>query len=200
MVSNTPGTTRDLVSSELFYESSSFSVFDSAGVRETNDEIEGAGINISLSQIKEADLVLGVFENYDRDMFKYFQGLCKDSSLVLVQNKIDVYKKNIKVFDCCVSAKSGEGFDELKGLIISSFKQDVKKDGFSFVIRDRHEALFKNVISDLNKAYHGLVSSNSIELVAEDLKNARSHLDEMVGKKFPDSLLGDIFNNFCIGK
>ena len=200
LVSNIPGTTRDLVSSELFYESSSFSVFDSAGVRETNDEIEGAGINVSLSQIKEADLVLGVFENYDRDMFKYFQGLCKNSSLVLVQNKIDVYKKNIKVFDCCVSAKSGEGFDELKGLIISSFKQDVKKDGFSFVIRDRHEALFKNVISDLNKAYHGLVSSNSIELVAEDLKNARSHLDEMVGKKFPDSLLGDIFNNFCIGK
>ena len=60
LVSKIPGTTRDLISSELFYASSAFSVFDSAGIRETDDEIEGAGIEVSLSQIKEADLVLGI--------------------------------------------------------------------------------------------------------------------------------------------
>jgi len=200
LVSSTPGTTRDLVGSELFYESSSFSVFDSAGIRETSDEIEGAGIEVSLSQIKEADLVLGVFEEYDQPTFKYFNSLCDKNSFVLVQNKIDVAQRNDNKFDCCVSAKTGEGFDDLKNLIISSFKNNNKKGGFDFVIRDRHEVLFKNVVLDLNTAYIGLVDNKSLELVAEDLKNARSHLDEMVGKKFPDSLLGDIFGSFCIGK
>jgi len=75
-----------------------------------------------------------------------------------------------------------------------------KKDDFNFIIRDRHETLFKKVVSDLSKSLVGLSGGDSIELVAEDLKNARSHLDEMVGKKFSDSLLGDIFNDFCIGK
>jgi len=75
-----------------------------------------------------------------------------------------------------------------------------KDDDFNFIIRDRHEALFKKVVLDLNKSHEGLSGGESIELVAEDLKSARSHLDEMVGKKFSDSLLGDIFNDFCIGK
>ena len=133
-------------------------------------------------------------------MFKYFRGLCKETYFVSVQNKIDIYKKNIKDFDCCVSAKTGEGFDVLKDIVFSNFKKDKAGDDFKFIIRDRHEVLFRGVVSDLNKASLGLNENKSIELVAEDLKNARSRLDEMVGKKFPDSLLGDIFNSFCIGK
>ena len=200
LVSNIPGTTRDLISSELFYESSTFSIFDSAGIRKTDDVIEGAGIKVSLSKIKEADLVLGIFEQFDSRVFDYFYNVCKKTFFVSVQNKIDIFKKNSKDFDCCVSAKTGEGFDVLKDVIFSNFKKSRTKDDFKFVIRDRHETLFKGVLSDLNKATLGLVDNKSIELVAEDLKNARSRLDEVVGKKFPDSLLGDIFNTFCIGK
>jgi len=199
IVSNTPGTTRDLISSELFYEASSFSVFDSAGIRNTKDKIEEAGIAASLSQINDADLVLIVFEDYDVAALDRFKGLCGDKPFINIQNKIDINKPN-NSFDCCVSAKSGAGFDTLKSLIISAFNMGAKKDDFNFIIRDRHEALFKRVVLDLNKSLAGLSGGESIELVAEDLKNARSHLDEMVGKKFSDSLLGDIFNDFCIGK
>jgi len=199
LVSNTPGTTRDLISSELFYEASSFSVFDSAGIRDTKDRIEEAGIAASLSQINDADLVLIVFEDYDPAALDRFKGLCGDKPFINIQNKIDVNKPNNN-FDCCVSAKSGAGFDVLKSLIVSAFDLGAKEDDFNFIIRDRHEALFKKVVLDLNKSHEGLSGGESIELVAEDLKNARSHLDEMVGKKFSDSLLGDIFNDFCIGK
>jgi len=200
LVSSTPGTTRDLIGSELFYESSSFSVFDSAGIRETEDKIEGAGIEASLSQINEADLVLMVFEKHDPDMFDRFSGLCGNAAYISIQNKVDINKPDNNNFDCCVSAKSGFGFDLLKASIVSAFDSGVKKDDFNYIIRDRHEELFKKVVSDLNKSFAGLSDGGSIELVAEDLKNARSHLDEMVGKKFSDSLLGDIFNDFCIGK
>ena len=200
LVSNTPGTTRDLIGSELFYESSSFSVFDSAGIRETKDVVEEAGIAASLSQISDADLVLMVFEEHDPAVFDRFKGLCGDKPFINIQNKIDVNEPKVNSFDCCVSAKSGAGFDVLKSLIVSAFDSGAKEDDFNFIIRDRHEALFKRVVLDLNKSHKGLSGGESIELVAEDLKNARSHLDEMVGKKFSDSLLGDIFNDFCIGK
>ena len=67
-------------------------------------------------------------------------------------------------------------------------------------MRDRHEQIFKSVLVSLSSACNGLEENISLELVAEDLKVARSGFDELVGKKFSDSLLGDIFSSYCIGK
>ena len=71
---------------------------------------------------------------------------------------------------------------------------------YDFLVRDRHEALFNKSVSDIELAVAGLLDNKPLELVAEDLKSARSNLDEVVGVKYSDSLLGDIFNSFCIGK
>ena len=68
------------------------------------------------------------------------------------------------------------------------------------MIKERHEKLFDLVLDNLKKAKANLSEHNNLELVAEDLKNARSSLDQVIGKKFSDSLLGDIFSSFCIGK
>jgi len=102
IVSITPGTTRDIISSELFYESSVFSIQDSAGIRETDNKIEGVGIDLSLSQIKSADLVIGVFDLFDKSLIKSFKDLAKNTSFIAVQNKTDINKKNLECFDCCV--------------------------------------------------------------------------------------------------
>ena len=200
IVSNTPGTTRDIISSELFYESSVFSIQDSAGIRETDNEVEGVGINLSLSEIKNADLVIGVFDCYDKALIKSFSDLSKNIFFISVQNKIDINKKNSKHFDCCVSAKTGEGFNDLKKLILSSFNKGVKKEDYKFMIRDRHNKLFQGVVKNLTSAQRGLNENLSLDLVAEELRLARSCLDELVGEKFSDSLLGDIFSSYCIGK
>jgi tRNA modification GTPase len=85
-------------------------------------------------------------------------------------------------------------------MINDSFKPSAMKKNHKYLIKDRHEKLFRSVVKDLQKAIDGFKSNTSLELVAEDLKNARSHLDEVVGVKFSDSLLGDIFESFCIGK
>ena len=200
IVSDVPGTTRDIVSSELFYESNSFSVFDSAGLRSTNDVVEEIGIQGTLKEIKSADLVLGIFESYDKDVVSEFEVLCKKDKFVCVQNKIDKFSGEGVGFDCCVSAKTGEGFDLLKDMIINFFKKDELGDNNNFLIRDRHEQVFKDVLLSLDSACEGLKENTSLELVAEDLKIARSGFDELVGKKFSDSLLGDIFSSYCIGK
>ena len=199
IVSNLPGTTRDMIGSELFYKSNSFSIFDTAGVRETSDVVEKQGIDISMSEVKNADLVLGIFEKNIHDEINYFKNMCDEKSFVSVLNKSDLNKKEGS-FDCFVSAKTGEGFGELKSIIENRFNSGVKDDGYDFLIKERHEKLFYFVLEDLEKAKANLSKKESLELVAEDLKNARSFLDEVVGKKFSDSLLGDIFSSFCIGK
>tara|TARA_B100000963_G_scaffold329902_1_gene319628 strand:+ start:2079 stop:3392 length:1314 start_codon:yes stop_codon:yes gene_type:complete len=200
IVSSVPGTTRDIVNGELFYESNSFSVFDSAGLRDTKDAIEGVGIEKTLTEIKSADLVIGVFEFYKKGVVDGFKNLSKKNKFVSVQNKTDINLKEDSLFDCCVSAKTGEGFDDLKKIILNFFSSSVKQDDHNYLIRERHENIFNNVLICLSSACDGLEQNNSLELVAEDLKNARSGFDELVGKKFSDSLLGDIFNSYCIGK
>ncbi len=199
IVSNIPGTTRDMIGSELFYKSNSFSIYDTAGIRETSDVIEKKGIDISVSEIKNADLILGIFENNTPDEIDFFKKMCGDKKFICVQNKLDLNKKDL-VFDSWVSAKTGEGFSELKSLIEKSFDSGIKNNEYSFLIKERHEKLFNLVLGELEKAKINLAEHNGLELVAEDLKSARSCLDQVIGKKFSDSLLGDIFSSFCIGK
>ena len=200
IVSDIPGTTRDIISSELFYESNVFSVFDSAGLRETKDVVEEAGIKNTLNEIKNTDLVVGVFECYSKSVIDEFKSLAGDNKFVCIQNKVDINIKKDDCFDCCVSAKTGEGFEVLKEIIVNCFNSKVDKKKYNYLVRERHENIFNEVVHSLSSACKGLEQGTSLELVAEDLKNARSGFDELVGKKFSDSLLGDIFNSYCIGK
>ena len=200
IVSDIPGTTRDIISSELFYESNTFSVFDSAGLRDTEDVIEEVGIKNTLNEIKNTDLVVAVFECYNKSVVDKFKSLAGDNNFVCIQNKIDINIKKEDCFDCCVSAKTGEGFEVLKEIIINCFNSKADKKEYNYLIRERHENIFNEVALSLSSAYKGMEQGTSLELVAEDLKNARSGFDELVGKKFSDSLLGDIFNSYCIGK
>ena len=143
---------------------------------------------------------MGVFEGGDIDSVDFFKKLCGEKKFISIQNKIDVNLANNSGFDCCVSAKTGVGFDVLIKMINDNFKPSSMKKNHKYLKKDRHEKLFRSVVKDLQKAIDGFKSNTSLELVAEDLKNARSHLDEVVGVKFSDSLLGDIFESFCIGK
>ena len=202
IVSDVPGTTRDMIGSEIFYETNSFKIFDTAGFREAPGVLEKKGIDISMSEINNSDLILGVFEKSNMESFNFFNDLCSGKNYICVQNKIDLDDCDDVVFDCCVSAKTGEGFGRLKSLVEDCFNGGVKESDYKFLIKERQEKLFYSVLSSLKSAIEGLSGSTDIflELVAEDLKDARSCLDEVVGIKYSDSLLGEVFNSFCIGK
>ena len=200
IVTNQPGTTRDMISSEAFFEKSVFSISDTAGMRKTDDVIEEKGIEMSLSHISEVDLVLGVFENYEKNIMSFLKKTCKSNKFISVQNKTDINEADVKRYDCCVSAKTGDGFKELRQKISNSFNVSDTRNEMGFMVRDRHVKIFVSVAENLEQAIQGLSNKKTLELVAEDLKNARSELDELIGKKFSDSLLGDIFSSFCIGK
>jgi tRNA modification GTPase len=199
LVSNIAGTTRDLVESELFYNNTSFSLSDSAGIRETKDEIESKGIDLTLEQIGAADVVVGIFDSSDSGVINSFSGLVKNKKYITVYNKLDLGVPRSGGFDCLVSAKTGEGFNELKDVLADAFKVCENND-YTYLVRDRHISLFNSSLENLRSALLKIKNVEGLELVAEDLRLARKSLDDVVGIKTSDSLLGDIFSSFCIGK
>ena len=200
LVSEKPGTTRDLVESEIFYNEASFSIFDTAGLRETDDAIESKGMQFALKHIKSVDLVIGIFDSDEESVLDRFAKLSEGRNYLKVYNKTDLGNVvNNDAFDCRVSAKTGEGFDKLKDLISSSFKSDISGD-YTYLVRDRHISLFQSSVDHLQNGFSKINDGSGLELVAEDLRLAREDLNEIIGVKVSDSLLGDIFSSFCIGK
>ena len=199
LISNTPGTTRDIIESEVFYSNLSFSLFDTAGIRDTHDSVEAMGINQTKSEINNADVVVGVFDSPLDESVDYFKALVGDKNFIKVLNKIDLNKPRLGDFDCLISAKTGEGFDVFKKKIVSFF-DNTSSDAATFLVRDRHVVLFNDSVKALKKCLVVLESGEGLEIAAEELKISRNYLDVVVGEKTSDSLLGDIFSNFCIGK
>jgi tRNA modification GTPase len=200
LVSEKPGTTRDLVESEVFYNEASFSVSDTAGLRETDDVVESKGMEFALEHLNNVDLVVGVFDSDEGSVLDRFSKLSKEKKYLKVYNKTDLgHVVREGVFDCMVSAKTGEGFDGLKKLISNAFKSDISGD-YMYLVRDRHIGLFQSSINHLENAFLKLNEGGGLELIAEDLRLARDDLNEIIGVKMSDSLLGDIFSSFCIGK
>jgi len=187
------------VESELFYNNASFSLSDSAGIRNTEDEIESRGINLALGQINNADVVVGIFDSFNKDEMKKFSNLVHSKKYIKVYNKLDLGGPAVDAFDCLVSAKTGEGFGKLKNVLADAFRVSGQSD-YSYMVRDRHISLFNSSLESLKEAVIKIENVEGLELVAEDLKLARKSLDAIVGVKTSDSLLGDIFSSFCIGK
>ena len=199
LVSSVPGTTRDLIESEVFYNNMSFYVSDSAGIRETEDLIEAKGIDLGISEVSKADVVVGIFDSSDEGVINKFRKISGERIFLAVYNKLDLSKADIKLFDCCVSAKTGEGFDHFKKVLGGAF---INKDigDYDYLVRERHIALFNKTICSLKSAEKRLLGKDAMELAAEDLRISRAYIGDVVGVKTSDSLLGDIFSSFCIGK
>ena len=199
LVSNIPGTTRDLIDSEIFYNSVNMELVDSAGVRETDDLIESMGVERSGDEVHDSALVLVVLDHLTENLAKGFASTLNKKNHLFIFNKSDE-KSPSQSYDCIVSAKSGEGIQELKRLIFDSIQKNNEGPKKTFIIRERHLVLFQSALSSLDACIEKISKESDIELAAEDLKMVRSSFDEFLGVKYPDELLGDIFNDFCIGK
>ena len=199
LVSNVPGTTRDLIDSEMFYNSVNMELVDSAGVRETDDLIEARGVALSGGEVHGSALVLVVLDHFTENLVNDFASILVEKNHLFVFNKSDERAPS-QAYDCVVSAKSGEGIQELKKMIFESIQKNNKGSKKTFIIRERHLVLFKSALSVLGACIDKISKEGDIDLAAEDLKMVRSYFDEFLGIKYPDELLGDIFKDFCIGK
>jgi tRNA modification GTPase len=205
IVSETPGTTRDVVDAHLIYDGISITLTDTAGIRETRDSIEKEGVKRAINKVREADLVLNVLDSKER-----FHTNTADfkGSVITVLNKIDLLsetdnKSLNKYFKnpVCVSALTGDGIPNLKREIKRALHMSNIFSDEVYLITQRQYSIAKTSLQSISNAIDKLKSASPpLELVSVDLRDALSAVDQMLGKTTSDDILNNIFGRFCIGK
>lgn len=199
------GTTRDTVKSHIQINGIPLHIIDTAGLRETDDEIEKFGIARTWRAVESANialLLLDATHGITEVEKSILDRLPSDLSKIWVHNKIDLRAESpsLKEIDgemhIFISAKKGDGVDLLKGHLLKMAGWQTTSEGV-FMARTRHLEAIAEVESFLNQA---LQSIQQAELVAENLRAAQTALSSITGEFTPDDLLGEIFSKFCIGK
>ena len=219
IVTDTPGTTRDVLEEYLNIKGLPVRIMDTAGIRETHEMAEREGVTRSLRAIADADIVIGVVDGAgvlnSEDVMVLNR--IRDKKSIIAINKADLpltdgnlemrirdYSDNI----LRISAKTGAGLDELKDRIKESVFRS-RKPGVGgssvencgvIVTNVRHRTAIDNAIGALDRVTDGLKSALPLEIIAVEMRDALDALGGIVGTITTDDILNRIFNEFCIGK
>lgn len=207
IVTEIPGTTRDVIADRILIKGIAVTVSDTAGIRETADRIELEGINRAISETGRADIVVVVMEYNDtRDDLFYLRNKLNDAGrAVIVRNKIDLIPDVPKAVledgipAVYMSAKTGAGLDLLEEQILKSVAEESSEEN-TILARERHIEALSRVRVRLLAGLTVLDKGHSPELLAAELNEAQHHLSGITGEFVADDLLGEIFSRFCIGK
>ncbi len=204
IVSSIPGTTRDIIREEVVIDGVLYRLFDTAGIRETQDEIEIEGVRRSREAVTNADLILfinDVVQNISVDLYEEISKLTDEKKIIVVLNKVDIKHSSLLKADVAISAKTGEGinalFDLLKEKALGSESYSEKG---AVVSNLRHYNCLKRAKTNLKAALDSCNNNLSGEFIAVDLRNAENSLAEITGEITTDDILNNIFMHFCIGK
>lgn len=202
------GTTRDRVKESIQIEGVPMHIIDTAGLRQTSDEVEAKGIERTWDAIRLADLVIFLTapnaEKEANDLRAQILGALPPKCPVLeLINKADLLgQDSISTNNpaLLISAKTGQGMDALKQKILETVGWNGPQEG-AIVARRRHLDCLERAAEHIeNSEIFAANGNNSLELFAEELFLAQNHLGQITGKLLPDDLLGKIFSQFCIGK
>jgi len=212
IVTEIPGTTRDAVEEILYIEGIPLILVDTAGIRNTEDRIEKIGVEKSLKQIDDADLVIIVldgsreFDNIDEQIIKKIE----EKQTICCINKKDVKQKiNIDNIACHfpteniikISALKGSGVkileERIKSMIINNGDSVIEE---KIIVNSRHKNILKEILDMLNNALEAIDNNLSEEFPSSDLRIAYDLIGEITGETVRDDILERVFLRFCIGK
>ncbi len=204
IVSQIPGTTRDVIREEASIDGVLFRLYDTAGIRTTSDEIEKEGVIRSREAVKNADVVIFVNDatsGFDIDIYNEILEIQPEEKIIKVINKTDLKEPEGMSGDVYISAKTGKGMDELlKILKEKALGSETYTEKSAVVSNLRHFNALKKAKESLLIALDSVDKKMSGEFISVDLRNAENHLGEIIGKVTTDDILNNIFSNFCIGK
>ena len=203
IVSEMAGTTRDVVETHLNIDGYPVIISDTAGIRDSKDEIEKKGIKLSLNKAENADLKLVVIDGKNPNLSGFLNDLLKKDA-ILVVNKSDLIKekldKEISKFNyVLISLKNNLNIDKLIEKIKDQLKNKFISEEDILITRERHRQHLVQCIDHL-KNFLKKNNKKDFDKAAEDLRLATRHLGMIVGKVDVEEILGSIFNDFCIGK
>lgn len=200
IVSSVPGTTRDAVEGTLEIEGVRFNLYDTAGIRESENEIENIGIARARALIDGADLILFVLDGSEKmseeDAEIYSQ--VADKPKIVVSNKNDLQGEGGEKCDIRVSAKTGENIAALRAMMLEKSMAGYDTDA-AFLIEKRHYDALACALAEINEAV-SLCGNVPLDLLGVHLKAAWDKLGEISGKTATEEIINEIFSKFCVGK
>lgn len=203
IVTDTPGTTRDLLEEEIQFCGLHFRLVDTAGIRVTDEIIEKEGVARSKKAAKEADLILFVCDiqnKFSTEEQALYDSLPQEKT-VLIWNKIDLPHDPPSIDGIHISTKEQRGIDELKEAvyqIIWSGGPPSKEE--VWITNHRHHQALVQGIDAIDRVKHGLENETSPEFLAADMKEALKELGTIIGTNITEDVLSAIFSKFCVGK
>jgi tRNA modification GTPase len=210
IVSNIAGTTRDTIEDEITIDGIRFRFIDTAGIRNTKDEIEKIGVEKALEKLKNSAIYIYLFDSTEMDMNDVkveLDSFSTTSSQLIVANKIDKASKSVlntiknSVLPVLsISAKKKESIDQLKKSLLDLAGKEALDKNQLIVTNSRHYDILLKSLEEIIKVQNGIDQNLSGDLLAIDLRQALYYLGEITGKVSNDDLLGNIFANFCLGK
>ena len=204
IVTDIAGTTRDVLKERIQLDGMPLHIIDTAGLRESDNEIEQEGIRRAHQEIKNADKILLLIDARDPEIESLFSTL-PSGNITRIYNKIDLLGQEPEIkqtedgTEIYLSIKTGRGMDLLKLHLKQSVGFNEATDNV-FIARRRHIEALNKGHEFVESALNQLTGSRAGELVAEDLRQAQMSLAEITGTVSSDDLLGKIFSSFCIGK
>lgn len=202
IVTSTPGTTRDVLRETVQIAGLPVVLADTAGIRETRDEVESEGVRRAQREMHAADLIFWVVDITDGSAHP-LPGLPDQVPVIRIENKIDRVgvrpergPRRVRL-----SAHTGAGLDLLEEMVLEELGFSTHGEGGGeFSARQRHVEAIRQAGEHLDRGSRELAASGSGELLAEELRLAADCLGEITGRISSDDLLGRIFSSFCIGK
>ena len=218
IVSDIAGTTRDTIEDELSIGGIAFRFIDTAGIRETQDTIEGLGIKKTFEKIDQAQVVVFLIDssrllsrevtvaNLQIEIGK-IKNKYPQKALIVVGNKADIItsKEKTHLKDSIeslqlIAAKTGQGVEDLKTSLLEFVNTGALKDNQTIVTNTRHYDALLKALEEITRVQEGINAGLSGDLMAIDIRQALCYFGEITGEITNDDLLGNIFANFCIGK
>ncbi|MCJ7665719.1 MAG: 50S ribosome-binding GTPase, partial [Actinobacteria bacterium] len=212
IVTEIPGTTRDAIEEILYVGGIPLMLIDTAGIRNTDDRIEKIGVEKSLKQIDDADIVIIVldgsrdFDDIDKQIIKKIE----EKKTICCINKKDIEQKiNIDNIKCHFPAESIIKISALRGNGVRELERRIKKmildNGGSVVeekiiVNIRHKNILKKILNMLQRAREAMENNLSEEFPSSDLRIAYDLIGEITGETTGDDILNSVFSRFCIGK
>jgi tRNA modification GTPase len=211
IVTETPGTTRDVLEEYLNIKGLPLRIMDTAGIRQSEDLAEKEGIRRSLQSIENADLVIAIFDGSEplrKEDFEVIEKV-KNKKTIHILNKSDlpvIADRNLSLIlhpssFLKISATKGDGIEELKDKIVDCMLKDWKEEREGVVISNlRHKTSIGHAAISLEKAMKALIEDQPLEIIALELRDSMDSLGEIVGAVTTEDILNKIFSDFCIGK
>ena len=206
IVTDIPGTTRDIVEGIVDINGIRLNLIDTAGIRETDDVVESIGVKKSLELIDKASLIIFVLNNNTEitDSEKKILDKIKDKNYIIIVNKIDLDKiiddSNLDNI-IYMSTVNNIGIDDLKNKIINMYELDkINTKDFNYLSSARSISLIEKAIDSIDKSIDSIKEGQPIDIVEVDISSASEYLGDILGINYKEDLFDQLFSNFCLGK